>query len=790
MEQLGVERAVAPALADVTQVRTVEDLAAVLRQLRRRDARCRAGRQVTYRELAARTGWSLGIITEYLRGRILPPTDRFDTLVRLLGAGPAEQGALATARDRIEEARRRTGPVAHHPGGPGRAPHQLPPDILGFAGRAAELAELDDLLRRSAATTAAVATISGTAGVGKTALAVHWAHRVAEQFPDGQLYVDLHGFTSGRAPMTPAEVLRQLLEALAVPLADLPVGLDAQAARYRSQLAGRRVLIVLDNACRAEQVRPLLAGTSGCLTVVTSRRRLSGLGAAVGGQPINLDLPTMAEARTMLAGRVRAERLAAEPAAADELITLSARLPLALAVVSFRAASRPAFPLQALAEELRAVRGGLDGFTDDDPVVDVRAVFALSYDALDADAARLFRLLALPPEGGVTIAAAASLAGVGPARARRLIGQLADAHLVTELAPGRFCPHELLRAYAAELLGRVETPADRRAATCRLLDHHLHTAHTAALLLDPHRTGLPLSPPARGCQPEELGTYAAARAWLAAEHPVLVAAVRLAADAGFDPHAWRLAWTLTTYLDRQGRWAQLADVHGLALAATIRSAGPGDQARAHGSLGRAYAMQGRYAPAHRHLELAVAGFRQLGERAGLSCAHIDLAQLHELQGRPMAALAHADRALRLYRAADHATGRARAMSAVGRFHCQLGDPVRALLYGQHALDVQRITGDRRGAAITWESLGATAQRLGRHRDAVSCLEQAVELSHGLGDRYYEAQALARLGDAMSSAGDRRSATAAWEQASSILTELGRLTDASALTGRPAALARS
>lgn len=753
MQQPGPQRNVAATWTDVSQAGTVEELAAVLRQLRRRDARVRDGRQVTYRELAARTGWSLGIIAEYLQGRILPPTDRFDALVRLLGATPAEQGALATARDRVEESRRRPAPAGPAiSAAPVTPPRQLPPDVLRFAGRRAELAELDGLLRRTA-DSAAVVAVCGTAGVGKTALAVHWAHQVADRFPDGQLYLDLRGFGPGRTGMTPAEGLRQLLDGLSDAPRRLPGTVESLAALYRSLLAGRRILIVLDNADGAEQVRPLLPGTAGCLTVVTSRSRLRGLATAVACRTIPLDRPTMVEAREMLAARVTDGRLTAEPAATDEIIRLSARLPLALAGVSVRAANRPRFSLRSLADQLRATRGGLEAFADDDPTVDVRAVFSWSYDALPPDAARMFRLLALHPAGGIAVPAAASLAGTEPARAHRLLGKLADAHLITEDVPGRFTWHRLLRSYATELLDRVETVADRQGAARRFLGHYLHTAHAAALLLDPHRTPLPLAPPEPGCRPETLPGYGAALNWFGAERAVLVAGVRLAAQVGLEPYAWRLAWTLTTYLDRQGRWEELVDVQGVALAATTRLADPAGQARAEGGLGRAYAMLGRYPEAHRHLQAALRRFRRLDEPTGLSCVHIDLAALLELQGRPAEALEHARRALLLYRAADHGTGRARAMNAVGRLRCLLGDPVGALVHSQNALDLQRAIGDGRGQSITWDSLGSTELRLGRHRIAARSFEHAAELSHRLGDRYYEASALARLSGALAATGD-------------------------------------
>ncbi|HEX4705750.1 MAG TPA: helix-turn-helix domain-containing protein, partial [Pseudonocardiaceae bacterium] len=279
-------------------MRTLAELAQVLRELRRRHARRLHSAEPTYRELAAATGWSHGIIGEYLAGRVLPPTDRFDVLVRLLGATPAEQGVLATARDRVDEGRRRGSLIAG-------VPRQLPLDVFGFTGRVGQLAELDALLERRSV--ALISAVAGTAGVGKTALAVRWAHRVADRFPDGQLYLDLRGYDPQR-PVSPDEALAGFLRALGVDGMDIPGELAERAARYRTVLAGRRVLVVLDNASGPDQVRALLPGTPSCFTLVTSRDDLTGLVARDGARRIDLDTlserDSTALLRTLLGPRV------------------------------------------------------------------------------------------------------------------------------------------------------------------------------------------------------------------------------------------------------------------------------------------------------------------------------------------------------------------------------------------------------------------------------------------------------------------------------------------------------
>lgn len=339
---------------------TLEDLALLLRRLRRREARQRRGAELTYRQLAARAGWSHTVVAAYLTGKTLPPIDRFDTLIQLLGATPAEQRALATARDRVEERRRGRAPVATPAAsaGPDRpVPRQLPAGVPGFIGRTAELAALDGLLQPGVhASSVGIAAITGTAGVGKTAFALHWAHRVAREFPDGQLYANLRGSDPVRPPVDPADVLRGFLESLPSPPFQTPVDPDTLAGRYRSLMAGRRTLVVLDDTQDAAQVAPLLPGTPGCLVVVTSRNPLLDLISTVAARPIRLEPLSWNDAHCLLTGRLGGDRLLAEPAAARTIIAGCGRLPRALATFAAHAATRPERSLVDLARELRPMR--------------------------------------------------------------------------------------------------------------------------------------------------------------------------------------------------------------------------------------------------------------------------------------------------------------------------------------------------------------------------------------------------------------------------------------------------
>ncbi|MCX5069763.1 tetratricopeptide repeat protein [Micromonospora lupini] len=800
----GVRRAPqgSPAEFDVArggvEAQTLQELAGLLRQLRRREARQQGETRLTYRQLAAKTGWSRGIIGEYFAGNILPPPERFDALIRLLGATPAEQGVLATARDRIEERRRRptrdhaatgrtgTGAVRARSGGARTAtaptrfpvPRQLPPALPGFVGRAAQLAQLDaacaspDTSGDGGRASATVVTLSGTAGVGKTTLAVHWAHRVADRFPDGQLYVDLRGFDSTGTVVTAVEAVRGFLEALEVSPERIPTHLPAQVGLYRSLLAGRRMLVLLDNARDADQVRPLLAGSPTCLVLVTSRNRLTGLVAAEGARPVGVDLLSAAEAWQLLARRLGADRLAVEPQAVDEMIERCARLPLALAVLAARSAANPAFPLATLAAELRGAPRPLDSFDAGDAGTDVQAVFSWSYRSLTPAAARLFRLFGCHPGPDIGVAAAASLAGLPREQVPRLLAELAHAHLVTEHAPGRFGAHDLLRAYAAEQAERLDPAEARRAAIRRGLDHYLHTAHAAALLLQPGRDPVTLAAAPPDVAPEEITDHAQALAWFTVEYPVLLAAVAHAKRAGFDGHAWQLAWTLVDFLQRRGRWPDLAVAQRTALAGARRAGDRLGQANAHRDLARVLSRLGRVDEAASNYRQALALFGALGDHTGQARTHRAFGAMLDGLGRYAEALDHVRRALALYRDACHLAGEASARNAVGWAHAQLGQYRPALDHCEQALALLRRTGDRHGEANTWDSLGFIHARLGDHREAIRCYGRALRLYRRISDRYDEADTLSRLGESRLAAGDPAGAARTWRRALGILDDLG------------------
>jgi tetratricopeptide (TPR) repeat protein len=652
-------------------------------------------------------------------------------------------------------------------------PRQLPAAVAHFAGRAGELAVLTGLMRGRVEVggTVVISAIGGTAGVGKTALAVHWAHRVAGRFPDGQLYVDLRGFSPGGQVVAPGEAVRRFLDALDVPPERIPVDLDAQAALYRSQLAGRRMLVVLDNARDTTQVRPLLPAAATCLVLVTSRNQLTGLVATDGAHPVDLDLLSVAEARELLTQRLGAQRVAAEPDAVVEIITGCARLPLALALVAARAATRPHTPLHVLAGELRDAQQRWQTLTGDDPHTDVRAVFSWSYQALAPAAARLFRLLGLHPGPDISAPAAASLAGITPEAVRPLLAELTRASMLVEPSVGWYTCHDLLRGYATHLADTTDTDEQRHTATGRVLDHYLHTAHPADRLLHPAVDPVPLAPPRAGVTPEQLSDHAQALGWLTAHRPVLLAAVAHAAATGFDTHTWQLAWTLATFLNRRGHWHDWVAVGRAAVGAAQRLADPTAQTRTHHVLAVAYIRLGRFDEAHTQLCHALDLATRTGDQTQQAHTHIGLTYLWERRGRPAQALDHAQQALPLFQATGHQAGQARALNAVGWYHALLGDHRQAITYCQQALPLFQQLGDRAGQATTWDSLGYAHHYLGQHTQAITCYQHALTLLRDVGDRYEEAATLTRLGDTHHTAGNPPGARDAWQQALTILDDM-------------------
>jgi hypothetical protein len=538
---MGVATEACPEATDIRAIDDLADLAAVLRQLRRRHARQRGDSPLTYRELAGRTGWALGVIGDYFAGKALPSTDRLDDLARLLGAGPAEQGALATARDRVEERRRGGGPPPAAPPPAAIAPPAapvclLPADVDDFTGMRAELAAVTGWLAMAGRQRATpVVVISGQGGAGKTTLAVHAAHRLREQFPDGQLFLPMRG--THPSPATPEDALNQALRALGVPVQ--PATLGEKVDLFRQALGGRRMLLVVDDAASTAQVRLLLPGAASCAVLVTARNRLAGL---EGAGRVDLAVLPEADALALLDRIAGPERSSAEHAAAVLLVAQCGGLPLAVRIAGARLAARPHLSVAALVQRMGDERHRLDELAVDD--LEVRACVSVGYRALDPDTRRLFRLLGYlsPPEFGSWLAALA--VDAPPRVAERLLDRLLDARLLdvvsTGAEPPRYRMHELTRLYAREC-AEQEEPAPREAVR-RIVGGLARAVERVAGPLPPGAgrprwTPLPPLPAAVA----ELLAEREPRDWLEREETMLVAAVRRATVLDLAGPAWALA---------------------------------------------------------------------------------------------------------------------------------------------------------------------------------------------------------------------------------------------------------
>lgn len=746
---------------------------------------------LTQEELAERAGLSVRAISNLERDRTRKPhPDSLRRIVRSLGLAEAA-GTDLTLRYRAARNNASSLPSTPAQGQghplvtPGRepgaipsglvVPRQLPAAVAPFAGRVAELAVLDQWLEgalRNPAQAMVISVIGGMAGVGKTALALQWAHSVADRFPDGQLYADLRGYDPGGQPADAAELVRGFLHALGVVPAQVPAAVEGQTALYRSALAGRRMLIVADNARNAAQVRPLLPGTPGCVVVVTSRSRLSGLVAAEGARTLNLDVLSKADAVGFLSARLGHGRVEAEPEAVAELARLCGRLPLALAIVAAQA-ELSGWPLAALAKQVADAEDRLEALVLDDPAADVRAVFSWSFGQLSRELARMFRLLATHPGPDISVPAAASLAEVLVPRAAALLRELAAANLATERVPGRYALHDLIRAYAAEqATSHHGADTERRAAAEAMLRHYLHTGIAAARALDPAQPPPP-EPTAPSVSKEPIADPHQALAWFDAEHTVLLTVIAQAAREGFDDYARQIAGMLEPFFTRRSNWQDLARTQQTRLDSSDRLGDQADQARAHLHLGRALSRLGQTDAARRHLAQAVELSRALGDRPTEARAHLALSDVWSAgQWNPAEALAIALRALELAEAAGDIALMARACNNLGYDYALHGDAEQALAYCCRALDLcHQAKSDPALEAHIHDSLGYAYRCLGDQRQAIASYWRAVRTSQAIGAPYLGAESLSNLGDCHAAAGDAEAAMDTWQLALSILDDL-------------------
>ena len=665
------------------------------------------------------------------------------------------------------------------PAEPAPCPAQLPSEPVGFVGRAAELDWLHTLLPGTSQTrgrvpqASSVALITGTAGVGKTTLAIRFSRQAAPLFPDGQLYVNLRGFDPASPPMQPSTALQWFFDALGVPAVSVPPALEAQSALLRTLLDGKRMLMLLDNAHDADQVRPLLPGSPGCMVLVTSRSQLTGL-VVEGARPVPLDVLDGREAADLVASRLGAERVAAESAAVAAIVEHSAGLPLALSVTCARAVARPTLKLADLAAELADARSRLDALRTGEETTDLRAVFSWSADKLSGQAARMFRLLGLHHGPDISAAAAASLAASTLAEARTALAELTRASLLTEDVAGRFGCHDLLRAYAAELASATLSAAERDLARRRVLDHYVTAAHAAAARLYPAHVQVPPPAPLDGVTAEEFSgaeAYDAALAWFAAEHRVLRNVIEQAAARRHDEHCWKLAWYWAPLLHRRGRMHEVLAVQRTAVLAAGRLGDRDALAYVHCELGHVSGRLGDYSTADEHLRQALELFTDLGDPASVGLVRYGLAVLFTQQNQWDEALDHAVEALRLRRSLADSAAVAYSENQVGWILAHLGQPDAALWYCRRALEMHAESGSRTGVADTLDSIGYTYGQLGNYEQSSAHYERALAMYRVLGDPHAEATSLIDLGDTQLSRGRPDAASRSWERA---LTLLGQV----------------
>ena len=719
---------------------------------------------LTQEQLAHRSGVSVRTIRQLEAGRVgRPRSESLRRLADALGLAEPERVALvADGAGAIPSA-----PVLPAPG------CQLPVDVGGFTGRDDSLAQLDGLLSDGSGHPAAVviSAIGGTAGVGKTALAVHWAHGVREQFPDGQLYVNLQGYAPG-PPLSPMQALARLLDALGMEPDQVPVETEAAAGLYRSLLTDRRVLIVLDNASNAEQVRQLVPASSGCMVVVTSRDRLGGLVATHGAHRLSLDVLSPAEAVVLLGRILDDDRVARAPEAAAELARICGYLPLAVRIAAANLACQPR---QSIAGYVSRLREG-DRLGELAVVGDweaaVRVAFDCSYAALDVDGQRLFRLLGLIPGPEFTAPAAAALSGMPLAQADHMLERLSAAHLVEPRALGRFGFHDLLRLYARQRTQHKDGAQERQEATERLLAWYLHGTDAAARLLYPEKTRLPLPP--LGIEPPQasFADHTQALAWLDAERPSLVAAVQHAAADGPRPAAWLIADTLRGYFVLRRFPTEWLAIARAGLAAAEADDQPSAQAAAHLSLADLHVVQSQHEQSTRDYLCALTLARQAGWLQGEAAVLGNLGMVYQQSGRLEEAREHHIRALALDGQTGCLAGQAINLGNLGIVSWLMGQLEQAADYNRRALALYRETGSSYGEALTLSNLGMAYHALGRLDDALEHLSPALALQREIGDRGNESDTLQSLAAVHRDAGRYRRALELAEAALALARDTG------------------
>jgi class 3 adenylate cyclase/tetratricopeptide (TPR) repeat protein len=667
-------------------------------------------------------------------------------------------------------------PLRTVPGGAAAATRTLPRDLASFTGRQRELAELVDAAAGEGGVVG-IHAIGGMAGVGKTALAVHAAHRLAPRFPAGQIFLRLHGHTPGQQPVDPADALASLLLTLGVPAAQVPAGLEARMALWRDRMAEQQLLLILDDAASSEQVLPLLPGGGGSLVLVTSRRHLSGLEDAAA---ISLDILPPEEAAGLLVRLAARLGLSAADAAVAEMTRLCGYLPLAIGMVARQLHHHPAWTAAGRAAELAAAVDRLELIATEN--VSVAAAFDLSYADLPPDRQRLFRRLGLHPGADIDGYAAAALDGTGLAAARRGLEALYDQYLLTEPAQGRYRMHDLIREHARALAGRLDSGGDRDRATARLLDYYQHTAEITGTRLARQARTSPVPAPAAGSAAvPDLPDPAQALAWARTERASLLACLDHVTGTGQHARVVALTAAMAAFLRLDGPWAVAVTRHATAVQAARQLGDRPGQANALNNLGAVRQLTGDYPGAGRALAEALGLYRDLGDRVGQANALNNLGTVRRLTGDYPGAAQAQQESLGLSRELGDRVGQANALSNLGTVRVLTGDYPGAARVLAEALGVYRDLGDRVGQATALNNLGTVRQLTGDYPGAIQAQEESLGLSRELGNRLGQANALNYLGNARRLTGDYRDAAGALAEALGLYRDLGnRLGQANAL----------
>ncbi|HLX48156.1 MAG TPA: tetratricopeptide repeat protein [Streptosporangiaceae bacterium] len=641
----------------------------------------------------------------------------------------------------------------------------LPPDAAAFTGRDTELAQVTAAVTDAAGAggVVAVRAIDGMPGIGKTALAVHAAHVLADRFPDRQLFIDLHAHTPGRDPVRPQDALAGLLAATGVDPRFLPEDLDGRAAIWRDTIAGRRALLVLDNAASTSQVTPLLPGCGTCLVLVTSRRHLGDLPGVV--TPVLLDVLPPAQAMEMFTRL--APRAAGSRDEVAEVVGLAGFLPLAVSLLARVFTRHHSWTLASLAAETRERLLTLTAESQS-----VTAAFAVSYRHLDPAGQRLFTLLGLHPGTTTDACAAAALTGTSLARATRVLDELHGEGLLTETGYRRYGMHDLLRRYARDQATAIPAQ-DAQQAVGRLLDYYQQTATRANVwLARPTSPGLPpATPPAGPPAAPDLKDTSQALAWARAERASLLACLNHATRSGQDARVITLTAAIAGLLRRDGPWADAITHHTTALRAGHRLGDRRGQAGALNDLGDMRRLMGDYPGAAQDLEHALGIYRDLSDRPGQANALNDLGAVRLRTGDYPGAAQDLEQALGICRELGDRRGQATAFNRLGAMRLQAGDYPGAAQNLEQALGIYRDLSDRRGQANSLHNLGDVRQRTGDNPAAAQDLEQALVIYCDLGDRRGQANTLHRLGAVRRATGDYPAAAQDLEQALSIYRDL-------------------